>query len=210
MSQVREIKAVARDRAGKGSSRALRRQGFTPCVIYGDKKDPILLAVTQKELVKEYQQTGFFTHVFALEVEGKKHKVLARDIQLHPVTDMPLHADFLRVSDQTKINVEIPVHFINQEKSTGLKRGGVLNIVRHSIECECFAGNIPETIDINLEGTNIGDSIHISHVKLPEGIEPVVKDRDFTIATLAAPTVMKDVGETTEGAEAGESEEKED
>ena len=186
-----ELKAEARERVGKGSARELRRNGLIPAVIYGDKQAPIAIALNTNEVTKRIHAGGFMTTVATIEVDGKKYKVLPKDYQLDPVRDFTLHVDFLRVSGNTQVSVEIPVHFTNEAKSPGLKVGGVLNIVRHQVEVHCPADAIPEFFDIDLSGKKIGDSIHISEVTLPKGVTPVI-DRDFTIATIVAPAAGVD------------------
>ncbi|SIQ22264.1 LSU ribosomal protein L25P [Rhizobium sp. RU35A] len=181
-----ELKAEARERVGKGSSRELRRNGFIPSVIYGDKQAPISIALNTNEVTKRIHAGGFMTTVATIDYNGEKISVLPKDYQLDPVRDFVLHVDFLRVSANSQVTVEIPVHFINEEKS-GIKIGGVLNIVRHEVEMTCPANDIPEFITVDLDGFKIGDSIHISHVKLPAGVAPTITDRDFTIATIVAP-----------------------
>src|SRR5690606_2015823 len=163
--------------------------GRIPGVIYGNKQEPILISIEPRRLQRELQKAGFFATLFDLELDGQRHRVLARDVQFDPVTDRPLHIDFLRVAADTKVNVEVPVVFINEELSPGLKRGGVLNVVRHDIELICAADQIPTSITIDLQGLEIGDTVHISTVKLPEGVTPAIADRDFTVASIAAPTV---------------------
>lgn len=198
MSQVAyELKAELRDRVGKGSSRELRRKGLVPAVIYGDKQAPLSIALPVKELTLKIHSGGFMTTVATIDVDGKKISVLPKDYQLDPVKDTTLHVDFLRVSATTQVTVEVPVHFVNEEKSPGIKIGGVLNIVRHEVELHCPANAIPEFLTADLSGLKIGDGIHISHIKLPEGATPVITDRDFTIATIVAPA-----GGTTEEAAA--------
>jgi len=188
MSQVAyELKAELRERVGKGSSRELRRKGLVPAVIYGDKQAPMSIALPIKELTLKIHGGGFMTTVATIDVDGKKITVLPKDYQLDPVRDFTMHVDFLRVSGDTQVTVEIPVHFVNEEKSPGIKIGGVLNIVRHEVEVHCPANAIPEFISADLSGLKIGDGIHISHVKLPDGVTPVIADRDFTIATIVAP-----------------------
>jgi len=204
MSNISTLSARARDRAGKGSARAARREGLVPAVIYGDKKDPFTITVVQRDLEK-LLKPGFFSHLLDIEVAGEKHRVLPRDLQQHPVTDRPLHVDFLRVSATSELTVEVPVEFINDEACPGLKRGGVLNVVRHEVEVYCLADNIPEKITVDLAGLQIGDSVHISAITLPEGVRPTIEDRDFTIATIAAPTVSTDTGD--DAAEGGEAKE---
>jgi large subunit ribosomal protein L25 len=191
MVQATKIAAQPRERAGKGAARAVRRSGQVPGVIYGDKSKPELIAVDPKQLDAELKKPGFFTRVFDVDVGGKVTRALARDLQLHPVSDRPEHVDFMRVNESTKVRVAIPVKFLNADKSPGLKRGGVLNVVRHTIEVWAMISNIPQAITVDLEGQDIGDSIHISHVKLPEGISPTITGRDFTIAAVAAPSVLK-------------------
>lgn len=204
MSNISTLSASARDRAGKGSARAARREGLVPAVIYGDKKDPLSITVVLRDLEK-LLKPGFFSHLIDIEVAGEKHRVLPRDLQQHPVTDRALHVDFLRVSATSELTVEVDVEFINDEACPGLRRGGVLNVVRHEVELYCRPESIPEKVIVDLAGLNIGDSVHISAVKLPEGVRPTI-DRDFTIATIAAPTVAsqdKDEAES-EGEEAEE------
>ncbi|HEX6980433.1 MAG TPA: 50S ribosomal protein L25/general stress protein Ctc [Alphaproteobacteria bacterium] len=191
MVETVTISAQSRQRAGKGAARAVRRAGRIPGVIYGDKQAPTLIALDPKDLVREFQKPGFFTRVFDVQIDGRSERVLPRDVQLHPVTDRPEHVDFQRVGAKTQIRVSVPVRFENQERSPGLKRGGVLNVVRHEIEVYCSIENIPQVITVNLEGLDIGDSVHISAVKLPEGVRPTITTRDFTIAAVAAPSVLR-------------------
>jgi large subunit ribosomal protein L25 len=194
------IAAQPRQRAGKGAARATRRAGRVPAVIYGERQAPELIDLDPKELGKELQKAGFFTRVFDIKVNGKTERVLPRDVQLHPVTDRPEHVDFMRVGAATRIRVSVPVEFNNKDRSPGLKRGGVLNVVRHEIEVYCTVDNIPQVISVDLEGLDIGDSVHISAVKLPEGVRPTITTRDFTVAAVAAPSVLKSAEE--EAAEA--------
>ncbi|MGW9232370.1 50S ribosomal protein L25/general stress protein Ctc [Pseudorhizobium sp. NPDC055634] len=181
-----ELKAEARERVGKGSARELRRNGFIPAVIYGDKQPPVSIALSTNEVTKRIHAGGFMTTIATINVDGKKYQVLPKDYQLDPVRDFTMHVDFLRVSKDTAVTVEVPVHFINEEKS-GIKIGGVLNVVRHTVEFNCPANAIPEFITVDLAGHKIGASLHISHVTLPKGVKPVITDRDFTIATIVAP-----------------------
>jgi len=194
-----ELKAEARERVGKGSSRELRRNGLIPAVIYGDKQAPLAIALSTNEVTKRIHAGGFMTTVATIDVNGQKIQVLPKDYQLDPVRDFTMHVDFLRVSGDTEVTVDVPVHFVNEEKSA-IKIGGVLNIVRHTVEFHCPANDIPEFITVDLTGAKIGDSIHISAVKLPKGVRPVITDRDFTIATIVAPAAG--VEETTEEAPA--------
>ena len=199
MTDVQNLTVALRDRAGKGAARQSRREGFVPAVIYGDKQDPTLIKLQPVELMKQLRKTGFFTTLFDLKVGDKTERVLPRDVQFDPVSDKPIHADFLRVSATSTITVNVPVVFRNETASPGIKRGGVLNIVRHEIAFNCRVDSIPHAIEIDLTGADIGDSIHISSVKLPDGAKPVI-DRDFTVATIGAPSAVK--SEAAEAAEA--------
>ncbi|WP_313616539.1 50S ribosomal protein L25/general stress protein Ctc [Agrobacterium sp.] len=181
-----ELKAEARERVGKGSSRELRRNGLIPAVIYGDKQAPISIALSTNEVTKRIHAGGFMTTIATIDVDGKKIKVLPKVYQLDPVRDFTMHVDFLRVSGNTAVNVQVPVHFINEDKSA-IKTGAVLNIVRHEVELNVPANDIPEFLTVDLAGAKVGDSLHISAVKLPKGATPVIGDRDFTIATIVAP-----------------------
>jgi large subunit ribosomal protein L25 len=201
MSQASyELKAEAREQVGKGSARAVRRNGKVPAVIYGDKQPPLAITLSYKEVFYKIHGGGFLTTVATIDVDGQKIQVLPKDFQLDPVRDFPMHVDFLRVGKNTLVNVNVPVHFINEEKSPGLKRGGTLNVVRHEVEFNCPANAIPDFITVDLEGIEIGVSIHISSVKLPEGVKPVIADRDFTIATIAGTSAQK--SEADEAADA--------
>lgn len=194
-----ELKAEAREQVGKGSARLVRRNGKVPAVIYGDKQPPLAIALSYKEIYYKIHGGGFLTTVATIELDGKKIQVLPKDYQLDPVRDFPMHVDFLRIGKNTEVNVNVPVHFINEEKSPGLKRGGVLNIVRHEVEFHCPANAIPDAITVDLTGTEIGDSIHISSVTLPTGVKPVISDRDFTIATVAGSSAMKSEADEAAG-----------
>ena len=187
MSETTEISAIERTRVGKGSARAARRAGMVPAVIYGDKKSPLSIELEARVIRKIIHEPGVFGRLLNINVDGTVTTVLTRDIQMHPVTDEPLHMDMLRVGKQSTVAVAVPVEFINEGLAPGLKIGGVLNIVRHEIELNCPAGNIPEKIVIDLSGVNVGDSIHISAVNLPGDTTPTITDRDFTIATLQSP-----------------------
>ena len=186
-TETYELKAETRERVGKGSSRELRRNGLIPAVIYGDKQAPLSIAISTKDVTQRIHAGGFKTTVATIDVNGEKIKVLPKDFQLDPVRDFTMHVDFLRVSGDTHVVVEVPVHFINEEKSPGIKAGGVLNVVRHTVELHTLAGNIPDALTADLSGLKVGDSVHISNIKLPKGTSPVITDRDFTIATIAAP-----------------------
>jgi large subunit ribosomal protein L25 len=211
MSETTEISAIERTRVGKGSARASRRAGMIPAVIYGDKKSPISIELEERVIRKIIHEPGIFGRLLNINVDGTVTTVLTRDIQMHPVTDEPLHMDMLRVSKKSSVAVAVPVEFINEDLAPGLKVGGVLNIVRHEVELNCPAGNIPEKIVIDLSGVNVGDSIHISAVTLPDDATPTITDRDFTIATLQSPgggvkNLDDEDGEEGEDASAGEGE----
>ncbi len=187
MAASYELKASARERVGKGAARALRREGLLPAVIYGDKKQALPITIPVKETTLTLHKGGFLTHIGTIDVDGKKHQVIAKDFQLHPVRDDVLHVDFLRVSANTVLTVDIPVTFINEETCPGIKKGGMLNVVRHTVEMNVPADAIPETLIFDLAKVEIGDTLHISATTLPEGAQPTITDRDFTVATLAAP-----------------------
>lgn len=207
MADVATLNASVRDRVGKGSARAARREGFVPAVIYGDKKDPLPIQVEKRELDKILAKPGFFSHLIDLKVGKDTHRVLPRDLQQHPVSDFAWHVDFLRVSASSELAVEVPVEFINEDEAPGLKRGGVLNVVRYAVEMNCRADNIPEKLVVDLSGLDIGDSVHISAITLPEGATPTIDDRDFTVATIAAPTVVAEAdAEETAAAEEAKAE----
>jgi large subunit ribosomal protein L25 len=202
MSQATyELKAETRERVGKGSSRELRRNGLIPAVIYGDKQAPLSITLSTKEVTMKIHAGGFMTTVATIDVDGEKIRVLPKDYQLDPVRDFTMHVDFLRVSKDSQVSVQVPVRFENEEKCPGLKQGGVLNIVRHDVELNVSADNIPDALNVDLTGLKVGDSIHISDVKLPAGSTPVISDRDFTIATIAAPAggVKEEEEEAAEG-----------
>jgi large subunit ribosomal protein L25 len=205
MSDITTLVAQPRDRAGKGVARATRREGRVPAVIYGGKEPPVLVALEMKDLARRAHGASFFTHLLELDVGGKKHRVLPRDVQFHPLKDHPIHVDFLRVSADATIEVAVPVEFINQEASPGLKRGGALNIVRHEVELICPVEAIPDHITVDMTGFEVGDSVHISHVKLPAGVTPAITDRDFTIATVTAPSGLKSADAAADAAEAAVS-----
>ena len=187
MSDMTTISASERERVGKGSARAARRAGLVPAVIYGDKKDPVGITMQAREITKIVHQPGIFGRLLEIDVAGTRSTVLTRDIQFHPVSDVVMHLDFLRVSQSATVAVAVPVEFINEDKCPGIKIGGVLNVVRYEVELNCPATAIPEKITIDLDGVKIGDSIHISAIPLPEGVSPTITDRDFTVATLASP-----------------------
>ena len=199
MSDALTLPAEARERAGKGASRVLRREGRVPAVIYGGKEEPTTIHIEAKELVRQLGSGHFMNSIVMVEVGGKPVRTIPKDVALHPVTDRPLHADFLRLSKDAKIQVAVPVVFVNEEASPGIKKGGVLNVVRHDLELVCESDKIPDEIVLDVTGLDVGDSIHISHVTLPEGSVSAITDRDFTIATIVAPSALK--SEPGEGGE---------
>ncbi|MEO9340189.1 50S ribosomal protein L25/general stress protein Ctc [Mesorhizobium sp. SB112] len=197
-----ELTAEAREKVGKGSAREIRRNGKVPAVIYGDKQTPIAITLSYKDIYYKIHGGGFKTTIATIILDGKKIQVLPKDYQLDPIRDFPMHVDFLRVSKNSVVTVNVPVHFLNDELAPGIKRGGVLNIVRHDIEVSSPANAIPEAIEVDLTGLEIGDSVHISAITLPKGVTPTITDRDFTIATVAAPASLK--SEESEAAADGE------
>jgi large subunit ribosomal protein L25 len=202
MSEQLTLPAEARDRAGKGASRALRRDGRVPAVIYGQNKDAFSIHVEEKLLTRMLHTGHFMNSVVMIDVKGKPTRTLPKAVDFHPVTSRPIHVDFLRISEHTKVNVAVPMRFDNEDASPGLKRGGVLNVVVHELEIVCDAAHIPAEIHVPLDGLEIGDSIHISQVTLPDGVVPANTDEDFTVATIVAPSAMK--AEEEEAAPAGE------
>jgi large subunit ribosomal protein L25 len=191
MSDALTLPAESRERAGKGASRALRRDGRVPAVIYGGKEEPQPIHVEAKLLNVQLGTGHFMNSIVMIELDGKSIRTLPKDVAFHPVTSQPLHADFLRLSADSKVEVFVPVLFVNEDASPGLKRGGVLNIVRHELDLICDADKIPSEIAIDVTGLEVGDSIHISHVSLPAGSVSKIDDRDFTIATIVAPSALK-------------------
>ena len=191
MSDTLTLPAETRERAGKGASRALRREGRVPAVVYGGNEDPLSIHVEEKELRRQLGTGHFLNSIVEIEVGGVKMRTLPKDVAFHPVSERPLHADFLRVSKDHKVHVNVPVVFTNELASPGLKRGGVLNIVRHDLDLICDPERIPEEVQIDVTGLEIGASIHISHVNLPEGSTSGITDRDFTIATIVAPSGLR-------------------
>jgi large subunit ribosomal protein L25 len=200
MKTATAFAAETRDARGKGGARAVRREGKVPGIIYGKDYSPTPVALPEKELKLAYQKGGFFNKIVTIELDGKKMTALPKSLEFHPVSDAIEHADFLKVDENSRIRVMVPVRFLNQERSIGLKRGGVLNVVRHELELICAPDKIPSIIEIDVKDANIGHSIHISHVPLPEGVSPAITSRDFTIATIAGRG--KDDEEAKPGAEA--------
>tara|TARA_R110000824_G_scaffold390760_8_gene587745 strand:- start:3075 stop:3716 length:642 start_codon:yes stop_codon:yes gene_type:complete len=209
MAETLTLKAEARTKSSKGAVRSLRLAGRVPAVIYGDKKEPTLISVDYKTVSALYMKGTFTSHTLDIDVDGKTERVIPRDVQREVVRDFIIHVDFLRIGKNSTIHVDVPVHFANQETSPGLKAGGVLNIVRHDIELICPADSIPEAVEVDLSGVNLGDSIHFSAVKLPKGVRPAITDRDFTIATIATPAAVVSANAGAEEAPAeGEDEDK--
>ena len=204
MSEQLTLPAEQRERAGKGASRELRRSGRVPAVIYGDKKEPLAVHVEEKLLAKMLSTGHFMNTVVMIDAKGKTHRTLPKDVQFHPVSSRPIHVDFLRIGEHSQVNVNVPVNFTDEEESPGIKRGGVLNVVRHDLELVCDAAEIPEQITISLKGLEIGDSIHISDIDLPKGSKSAIEDHDFTIATVVAPSAMKSEEGDTETEAAGD------
>ncbi|NUT01528.1 MAG: 50S ribosomal protein L25/general stress protein Ctc [Sphingomonas sp.] len=202
MSDQLTLPAETRERNGKGASRELRREGRVPAVVYGQKKDALSIHVEEKLLTKMLQTGHFMNSVVMVEVGGKPTRTLPKAVDFHPVSSRPIHVDFLRISEHTKVHVAVPMRFDNEDASPGLKRGGVLNVVVHELEIVCDAAHIPSEIHIPLDGLEIGDSIHISAVKLPEGVTPTNTEEDFTVATIVAPSAMKSEEDETAAADA--------
>ncbi len=200
MANIIEIKASARPRSGKGAARTARREGKVPAVIYGAKAEPVGIVIDYNDLWKTVNRGRFLASIFEIDIDGKKTRVIPRDLQLDPVKDTPVHVDFLRVTPESRIRVRVPAKFINDAASPGLKRGGVLNIVRRDVEVYCPPDNIPEVFEFDLTGLEIGRSIHISAIKMPEGVRPTISGRDFTVATIAG-ALVKDEEAATPGAE---------
>ena len=206
------LEVVNRKKIGKSNSKNLRNDGKVPAIIYGDKKESNYIFLEYLDIMKEMSKTGFFSTVFNLNINKKKIKVLPREVQTDPLNNKPIHIDFLRVTPESKINISVPIIFINEDESPGLKSGGVLNTVRRDIDLICKIKNIPEKLEANLKDLEVGSVVHMSDIILPEGVLPVIADRDFTIATIAAPTIMtveeeKPETEGEEGAEGAEGEE---
>ena len=206
MGQATLLAGELRQGTCKGAARATRRAGRVPAVIYGNKEASVLISIDPLDLLQQLRSPGFFARVYEIEIGGKKYRVLARDLQVDPVTDRPIHVDFMRFSEATRLNIDVQVVFENHEESPGLKRGGVLNVVRHTVEMRCKPNSIPESITVDLTGLDIGDSVHISAIEVPEDVELAVADRDFTVATIAAPTIEVEE-EEEEGEEGIEGEE---
>lgn len=191
MSETVTLTAAARDRVGKGASRALRRTGRVPAVIYGAGQAPAAIHIEEKALVKALETGHFMTTVFAIEHPGGTERAIPKDVQFNVVTDRPEHVDFLRVAADSRLRVMVPVRVVDEDASPGVRRGGVVGLVRHEVELWVSADAIPEELAVSVKGLDVGESVHISAVTLPEGATPVIADRDFTIATIAAPSGLK-------------------
>lgn len=207
MSDTLTLSAETRDRVGKGASRALRREGRVPAVIYGNNQEPLSIHLDERALIKALNTGHFMNSVVMIEgAGGKAIRTLPKDVALDVVTDRPVHVDFLRISAHAKVTVNVPVAFADEEGSPGLEKGGVLNVVRHELELVCDASEIPTEITVSLKGLDVGDSLHISAVTLPKGVESAIEDRDFTIATIVAPSALKaEEAEAAAEAEAAEA-----
>ncbi len=206
MADLYELPANGRERGGKGATRAIRRDGRVPAVIYGDKKDPTAISFAYNDLAKLYNTGRAMATLVNIKLDSAQERVIARDIQLDPVSDRIIHADFLRLGKDAKIAVEVPVIFLNEENCDGLRMGGALNVVRYTVELNCPADAIPEQLEVDLEGLEIGASVHISAITLPDGVTPVITDRDFTVATIAAPSSESDSEDEAAEGEDGEDE----
>jgi large subunit ribosomal protein L25 len=202
MAEMRSFVVETRTAGGKGPARTLRRRGRVPAVVYGEGEEQQLVSLEARELRRALHDPRFYSMLVGLDLNGVTIRVLPREVQLHPVLDEPIHADFVRVSAGSAVTVEVPVHFVNEEASRGLRRGGVLNIVRREVELVCPSDAIPAQVTVDLAGFDINDSIHISHAQLPEGVRPTITDRDFTIATITAPTLSVEEEEAAAAAEA--------
>lgn len=191
MSDQLTLSAETRERAGKGASRAMRREGRVPAVIYGEKQTPVMIHVEEKALVKMLSTGHFMNTVVMIDAGGATTRTLPKDVQFHPVSDRPIHVDFLRIAEHATIHVNVPVVFTDEEASPGIKRGGTLNIVRHELELICDAAEIPDQIEVSLKGLELGDTIHISSITLPRGVTSAIDDRDYTIASIATPSALR-------------------
>lgn len=205
MTAATHLNVQLRDKTGKGASRALRREGRVPAVLYGGKDAPVHFSLDPLQLDRELHKPGFLSKIFDVSLGHKEEKALAREVHFHPVTDRPLHVDFMRVSKDKKITVSVPLHFINEEKSPGIKRGGVLNILIHNLDLICDIDHIPADLTIDLTGLEIHHTIHLKDLKLPEGVITAHPEKDISLANIVAPTVMKKAGSEGEGSEASAS-----
>ena len=203
MSNENVLLAEKRDRAGKGAARATRRAGLVPAVVYGNNQDPIMIALDPRVIWKGLESGHFYSTVYSVEVEGgTKEQAIVRDVQFHPVTDQVIHVDFGRVSARTKVTVSVPVHFENVEESIGVKAGGIFSALRHEVELMCSASNIPQEVSVDVVKVDIGDTIRVSDISLPENVESAITDRDPVVASISAPKVASETEDDEE--EAGE------
>jgi large subunit ribosomal protein L25 len=212
MAQAIELKAWTRGSSGKGGARSQRREGRIPGILYGDKQEPETISVDYRTIYQQIHTGHFQSTIYVLDIEGKKTRVIPRAVQVDPIRDFPIHVDFLRLGKDAHVTVEVPVRFLNEAASPGLKRGGVLNIVRHEIAVRCPSDAIPDHFEVDLTGLEIGDSVHISALKLPEGVRPTITKRDFTVATIVgrsaeepAPGAAAAAAEAEPGAEGVEA-----
>ena len=209
MATVVKIQAEARDRVGKGASRAVRREGFVPAVIYGDNKDPESIKIPMNEVVRLLNRGGFMSHTYEIIVGKKKANVLPRDLQLHPVSDAPMHIDFLRLGKGATVTMSVPVKIVGEEVAPGVKRGGVVNYTRHDIEVNVPADSIPEFIEADISNLELNEAVKISDITLPEGVEPTITDRDFTVCAIVAPSGLKSSENAADDAVEGDTAEAE-
>lgn len=205
MVEVTQLTAESRSAGPQSSLRMLRQEGRVPAIVYGANKDPEIISLDAVALKKEINRGGFSNRLFDLKTDKKTERVLPREVQLHPVTDKPIHIDFLRLTGESEVRLAVPVAFVDEEKCPGIKRGGLINVVRHDIELICRADSIPENLSASLDGLEIGDSIHINNINLPDNVRPYITDRDFTVATIAPPTIIRE--EATSEAEGEEESE---
>jgi large subunit ribosomal protein L25 len=192
MPEIINLDAEKRERAGKGAARATRRAGRVPGIVYGDHKEPVLISLEPRALGRALARPGFFNHLTEIRLESETYRTLPRDVQFDPVSDKPVHIDFMRVGAGAQVHVTVPVAFVDHERSPGLRRGGILNVVRHGIEMVCSVDNIPERVVVSLNGLDIGDSVHIHTVEMPPGARPAIQERDFTIASIAASSAVRE------------------
>ncbi len=209
MAETQVFYCEVRERTGTGGAREARREGWVPGVLYGDDQEPVAIRLREREIQKAVKTGSLLSQLVKIDVSGQKElqSVIPRDVQLDPVKDFPLHVDMLRVSEKTRINVDVPVRFINEEDAVGIKKGGVLNVVRHTVEVYAPATAIPEALEFDIAKFDVGDAVHISDTDLPNGVKPVITDRDFTVATIAAPSALRSSDDEDEAVEGAEGEE---
>ena len=209
MAEPSALPLQTRDATGKGASRALRRSGFIPGIVYGGNQDPVSVKLPESDLHRAVRRGRFFSTLVDLDVDGKRVRAIPRDIQYDVVRDIPIHVDFLRISPNSEVTLFVPVTFVNEEESPGIRRGGVLNVVRHDVELRVRARDIPEELVVDISGLDIGDVVHFSAIELPKGARSTIIGRDFAVATIAAPSAIAAAAraEQEEAAEAAEIEE---